>query len=146
MKRLFSFLFWSFLFLVACVGLDQLLMRVAMPLPVLAEVRTFYVDFRPRLLHLAQRTTAATSPSAKKAAPPRLQQSVPVLPMPKAAEPPSVLPRVKKSPAATSSPAAEGEAKAPHYLYVDGKGALLFADRLEEIPPAYRKDVQRLTR
>jgi hypothetical protein len=144
MKRLFSFLFWSFLFLVACVGLDQLLMRVAMPLPVLSEVRTFYVDFRPRLLRLAQRTPAATSPSAKKAAPPRLQQSVPVLP--KAAEPPSVLPREKKSPAATSSPSAEGEVKAPHFLYVDGKGALLFADRLEEIPPAYRKDAQRLAR
>jgi hypothetical protein len=144
MKLLFSFLFWAFLFLVACVGLDQLLMRVAMPLPVLAEVRTFYADFRTRLLHLAQRTPEATAPGGKKAAPARLQQSGPVLP--KAAEPPSVLPREKKRPPATSSPSADGEAKAPHYLYVDGKGALLFADRLEEIPPAYRKDAQRLAR
>lgn len=144
MKLLFSFLFWVFLFLVACVGLDQLLMRVAMPLPVLAEVRTFYVDFRTRLLHLAQRTSEATSPGGKKAAPPRLQQSAPVLP--KAAEPSSALPREKKRPTATSSPSADGEAKAPHYLYVDGKGTLLFADRLEEIPPAYRKDAQPLAR
>lgn len=30
------------------------------------------------------------------------------------------------------------------YLYVDGQGTLQFADRLEEVPPAYRSEAQPL--
>ncbi len=31
------------------------------------------------------------------------------------------------------------------YLYVDAAGVLHFADRLDEVPPAYRQEAQRLT-
>lgn len=40
-----------------------------------------------------------------------------------------------------SAPAPE-KPQAPLYLYSDDSGELHFADRLEDIPPAYRKDAQ----
>ncbi len=143
MKRLFSFLFWSFLFLVVCLGLDQLLVRSEMQLPVLAEVRTFYVDFRTRLLHLAQRPPGDESPSKGKSAPPRTQKGTPVPPI--TAEPPAA-PREGNTVPATTRLSPASEEKHPRYLYVDDKGALLFADHLEDVPPAYRKEAQRLER
>lgn len=143
MKRLFSFLFWSFLFLVVCLGLDQLLVRSEMQLPVLAEVRTFYVDFRTRLLHLAQRLPEDKSPSKGKSVTSRPQKATPV--PPKASKPTAAPGEGNTVPATTRiSPASEE--KHPRYLYVDDKGALLFADHLENVPPAYRKDAQRLER
>jgi hypothetical protein len=143
MKRLVSFLFWSFLFLVVCIGLDQLLVRSEMQLPVLAEVRTFYVDFRTRLLHLAQRLPEDQSLSKGKSVPTRPQKGTPV--PPKAAEPLDAPREGKNAPAKTSlSPVSEE--RLPRYLYVDNEGALFFADRLEDVPPAYRKDAQLLKR
>lgn len=136
MKRLVSFLFWTFLFLVVCLGLDQLLVRVEMPLPVLSEVRTFYVDFRTRLLQLGHRLPAKGAPAGKKAAVPPAPKAAPGV-QPKRAEPvPPSPPERKAAPAAAES--------APRYLYVDGQGELRFADRLEEVPAAYRKDAQPL--
>jgi hypothetical protein len=143
MKRLFSFLFWSFLFLVVCLGLDQLLVRSEMQLPVLTEVRTFYVDFRTRLLHLAQRLPEDKSPSKRKSVPSRPQKSAPI--PPKAAELPAT-PREGNNVPATTSLAPATEESLPRYLYVDDEGTLLFADRLEDVPPVYRKDAQRLER
>jgi hypothetical protein len=143
MKRLVSFLFWSFLFLVVCVGLDQLLVRVEMPLPVLSEVRTFYVDFRTRLLKLGHHLPAKRGSAEKKApaSAPARPKAAPV--QPKAAEP-VLSPPEKTSAPAQSSPVPTAGASNPRYLYVDRKGELRFADRLEEIPVAYRKDAQLL--
>ena len=63
---------------------------------------------------------------------------------PKAAEPLPLPPPEKKPAPASSSPAPAAGVSAPRYVYVDGQGELRFADRLEEIPAAYRKDAQRL--
>jgi len=134
MKRLVSFLFWSFLFLVVCLGLDQLLVRVEMPLPVLAEVQTFYVDFRTRLVQLGRHLPAKPGGVKKKA---------PAAAQPKAAEP-APSPSEKKSASARPATVPAESASNPHYLYVDSQGELRFADRLEEVPAAYRKDAQRL--
>jgi hypothetical protein len=143
MKRLFSFFFWSFLFLVVCLGLDQLLVRSEMQLPVLAEVRTFYVDFRTRLLHLAQRLPEDESPSKGKSALSRPKKGTAVLP--KAAGSPAS-PREGNTASATTSLSPTAEERLPRYLYADDQGALLFADRLEDVPPAYRRNAQRLER
>jgi hypothetical protein len=141
MKRLISFLFWSFLFLVVCVGLDQLLVRVAMPVPVLAEVRTFYVDFRSRLLRLGHRLPARPADSGKKVPAPARPKAVPE--KPKAAEP-ALAPPAKTSAPVRPAPVPSTGASSPRYLYVDGQGELHMVDRLEEVPAAYRKDAQRL--
>lgn len=174
MKRLISFLFWSFLFLVVCLGLDQLMVRVEMPLPVLAEVQTFYVDFRTRLLKLGhrmpvkrggvERKAPASAPARPKAASvqstappaaPMQPKAAPVQPkaasaqpkaapvQPKVPEPAPSSPEKKSAPAKPSPAPTAGESN-PHYLYVDKQGELRFADRLEEVPAAYRKDAQRL--
>jgi hypothetical protein len=143
MKRLVSFFFWSFLFLVVCLGLDQLLVRVEMPLPVLAEVRTFYADFRTRLLELGHRLPVklgSTEGKAPASAPAR-PKAAPV--QPKAAEPALSSPEKTSTPA-RPAPVPTAGASNPRYLYVDRQGELRFADRLEEIPVAYRKDAQQL--
>ena len=141
MKRLSSFLFWSFLFLVVCLGLDQLLVRVEMPVPVLAEVRAFYVDFRSRLLRLGHRLPAKPVDPGKKAPAPARPKAVPE--KPKTAEP-AFPPLEKKSVPAKPGPVPSAGASNPRYLYVDGQGELRFADRLEEVPAAFRKEAQRL--
>jgi len=123
MRRLAVFLFWAVVFLAIAAGLDQLLVRVEMPLPVLAEVRTFYVDFRGRLLSLQE------------AAPPARPAPVTQARTPEA--PPA---KKKGGPAHSAAP------PSPSYLYVDKGGELRFADRLEEVPAAYRKEAQRLER
>lgn len=142
MKRLVSFLFWTFLFLAVCLGLDQLLVRVEMPLPVLSEVRSFYVDFRTRLLQLGHRLPAKGAPAGKKAAvPPAAKGAAGARPkamdvQPKGAEPPP-----RSLPEKTPAPAGAG---APRYVYVDGQGELHFADSLEEVPASFRKGAQPL--
>jgi hypothetical protein len=139
MKRLISFFFWSFLFLVVCLGLDQLLVRVEMPLPVLTEVRTFYVDLRNRMLQLGHRLPAKRGGVEKKASP--QLKSAPA--QPKAAVP-AISPQQKASAPARPRPIPTANPSNPHYVSVDGQGELRFADRLEEVPAAYRKDAQRL--
>jgi len=141
MKRLISFLFWSFLFLVVCVGLDQLLVRVEMPVPVLAEVRTFYVDFRSRLLQLGQRFPAKLEDHGKKTPAPARPKAVPEKPK---VDAPALASPEKKSDPARPGPVPPAGASHPRYLYVDGQGELHMVDRLDEVPAAFRKDAQLL--
>jgi hypothetical protein len=141
MKRLVSFLFWSFLFLVVCVGLDQLLVRVAMPVPVLAEVRTFYVDFRTRLLQLGHRLPVKRESTERKTPAPAPPKAGPV--KAKAAAP-KVSPSEKAPAPAQTSPVPPAVTSNPRYFYVDRQGELHFVDRIEEVPVAFRKDAQRL--
>ena len=54
MRRLAGFLLWSCLFAALLLATDQIFLRLPMPLPVLGEVRIFYLDFRQRLLQLPQ--------------------------------------------------------------------------------------------
>jgi len=132
MRRLAVFLFWTIVFIALAVGTDQLLLRVEMPLPVLAEVRTFYVDFRGRLLQLREAPPKGR-PASRPAAPPS-PAAAPV-------RPPQPPPATKKG-----APASSAETPSPRYLYVDRGGELRFADSLEEVPAAYREEAQRLER
>jgi hypothetical protein len=144
MKRLSSFLFWCFLFLGVCFGLDQLLVRVEMPVPVLAEARTFYVDFRTRLVNLAQRVAEGQPPAGTEKTPPRPPKHESA--RSKAIELTLAASEEEEISPATTKPFSPSTEGSPRYLYVDGKGALLFSDRLEDIPAAYRKEAQFLDR
>lgn len=116
MKRIAAILLWSGLFLVILFGVDQFFLRVPASAPVLDEVRTFYLDFRGRLLKLAGR------------------------------EPEATLESVIEGSAAPAAARPAGKGGAPRYLYVDGQGELQFADTLEEVPAAYRKEAQPIGR
>jgi len=143
MARFLSLLFWTAVFLLIMLAIDQFLLRVPASVPVHAVVATFYRDLRGRLLDLA----VEKSPSAEKApgAPPK-----PASPL-KTREPAEV-PQAsieavieqqqphKVSPApgkgsAVKSPPAEPAAR---YLYADEQGGLHFAATLAEIPEQYR--------
>ena len=113
MKRLVRFSIRAALFLAVLLAFDQLVLHVPLDLPGVRETRTFYLDFRDRLLNLAE--------------------------APKA---PSIEATIDRS--AGKEQETPSAAASPRYLYVDQHGNLNFADSLEQVPLAYRQDVQRL--
>jgi hypothetical protein len=123
MKGTARFIFWTLVFMVLLLGLDQFFHRIPASTPIHVEIRTFYLDLRGRLLRLAD---ADKAPTTKPVLPPK---------SPLQAPPPKGQ--------ATNPGAADA---APRYLYVDAAGQLHFADRLEDIPPAFRRDAQTLAR
>lgn len=141
---LLSFLLWSLVFLSIAVGLDQLFVRVEMRQPVLAEIRTFHVDFRTRLLHLAVQLRSTEIPATKK-------KELPSMPKisstaAKSTVRPSAATGGKGEQPVTTQAAPAESAGNPRYLYTDDKGDLLFADRVEDIPADYRGAAQPLAR
>ena len=78
MKKLFSFLLWTLIFALLLVGADQFFSRVEPQGRTWTEVRSFYLDFRQRLLNLPQSVDTprqAPSPAAVTAdqAPPEVK-------------------------------------------------------------------------
>jgi hypothetical protein len=143
--KLGTFLLWTLVFVAIVLATDQFFVRFNPRLPVLAEVRAFYVDFRARLLGLEPTLPrlpewATPAGSGKPApSPPADAPARPDVP-----EPPP------KKPAA--APAAKAAAPAPlpaggaGYVYADERGELRFAATLGEIPPALRAKAQPLAR
>jgi len=116
MKRIAGILLWGSLFLAILLGMDQFFLRVPVDVPALKEIRAFYCDFRGRLFSLVGQEDRPSLESVIE------RNDVP-------------------------APARPGRKEsAPRYLYVDRKGALQFADALEEIPSEYRKEAQPLGR
>jgi hypothetical protein len=127
MNKLTKFLLWSVVFLALLLACDQLLLRVPMRQPALATIRSFYLDFRGRLLHLGEHRP-----------PPTIDQLID-----REVQSPPPLPAAKRlAPAAKTAAPASG----PRFLYVDGEGNLQFADRLEDIPRKYRKAARPMER
>jgi len=127
MNKLMKFLLWSVVFLALLLACDQLLLRVPMRQPALATVRSFYLDFRGRLLHLDEHRP-----------PPTIDQLID-----REVQSPPPVPTAKRlAPAAKTAAPAPG----PRYLYVDGEGNLQFADRFEDIPRKYRKAARPMER
>ena len=120
MFKMTRWFIWGLFALLLLTALDQVLLRVALPVPGYVEVHEFYVDFRNRLLDLTGMrggdSVARVITASKK----------------------SVV--AAKPPAMTPPPA-----KGPRYLYVDGEGALQFVDSLDQIPLQYRRDAQPLS-
>jgi len=61
MKKLIRALFWGLVFVLLLGGIDQLLVQTPFKGPLIGSVRTFYLDFRQRLLGLAGPATAPPS-------------------------------------------------------------------------------------
>ena len=127
MRRLIKPIFWTFLFLIMMLVIDQVLVQVPPVHPAHAAIKTFYQDFRGRLTELAFDEKRAT---------------------PKSIE--AVIEKQQKEPARAdqkdikkvqeqSKPSPEPQTtKAQRYIYSDGKGELHFADSLNDVPDEYR--------
>ena len=131
MHRLIKPIFWTFLFLVMMLVIDQFLVQVPPVHPAHAAVSNFYKDFRGRLNDLAfgeknfklksieavitkqQKNQKKSSPKAIKAA-------------------------QGKTVTATTSQAKSLQ----RYIYSDGKGELHFTDSLDDVPDEYRGQAQ----
>jgi len=131
MHRLIKPIFWTFLFLVMLLVIDQFLVQVPPIHPAHEAVSNFYRDFRGRLIDL--------SVGEKQAAPESVEA---VIEKQQAAE---------QKAAAKAGPSAKKQAqpvkstsagKSQRYIYSDGKGELHFADSLEEVPDKYRGQAQ----
>jgi hypothetical protein len=130
MRRLIKPIFWTFLFLVMMLVIDQFFVQVPPVHPAHEAVSNFYRDFRGRLIDLTL---------GEKQAEPKSVEAV--IEKQQAAE--------KKAAAAGATnkkPAAPASSSAPEksqrYIYSDGKGELHFADSLEEVPDKYRGQAQ----
>lgn len=130
MRRLIKPIFWTFLFLVMLLVIDQFFVQVPPVHPAHEAVSNFYKDFRGRLIDLTF--------GDKKAEPESVEA---VIEKQQAAEKkaPTAGTTDKKpaTPAKSNSPA-----KSKRYIYSDGKGELHFADSLEEVPDKYRGQAQ----
>lgn len=125
MKPISRALLWTLLLLLILFAIDQLLLRVPVRQPILATVRSFYLDFRTRLSHLRP----DGEPHSIEAVIERAEPS-------SVTRPPR--PRTQKK----AAPA--GAAKNPKYFYADAHGELHFADSWQEIPEEFRREAQRL--
>jgi hypothetical protein len=125
MHRLIKPIFWTFLFLVMMLVIDQVLVQVPPIHPAHAAVSNFYQDFRSRLTDLGfgekkaapKSIEAVISKQQKKTAPKKTEQTK---------EQKTEIPR---------TPQAQ---KSQRYIYSDGKGELHFADSLDDVPDEFR--------
>jgi len=69
MKKIIRALFWGLVFVVILGGIDQLLVQTPFEGPLLGSVRTFYLDFRKRLIDL-------TGPSDPRSVEQSIEESV----------------------------------------------------------------------
>jgi hypothetical protein len=125
MHRLIKPIFWTFLFLVMMLVIDQLLVQVPHVHPAHAAVSNFYRDFRSRLTDLAFGERKA-APKSIEAVISKQQKGV----EPKKAE--------ESRAEQTETTAAQQAKKSQRYIYSDGKGELHFADSLDDVPDKYR--------
>jgi len=125
MHRLIKPIFWTFLFLVMMIVIDQVLVQVPPIHPAHTAVRNFYQDFRSRLTDFAFGEKKATPKSIEAVIAKQQKETVP-----KKTE------QAKGQQAeATAAPKAQ---KGQRYIYSDGKGELHFADSLDDVPDGYR--------
>lgn len=131
-------LLWTICFLALLLALDQLALHLKPATPLLQELQSGYRTFRSRLLgHRPQpplTIEAVIDRNSNRPSPKTTVQPSPK-PLKRKVETPPRKTAVKQP---TATPAAG------KYLYVDADGELQFADRLEDIPPALRKEAQPL--
>ena len=125
MHRLIKPIFWTFLFLVMMIVIDQVLVQVPPIHPAHTAVRNFYQDFRSRLTDFTFGEKKATPKSIEAVIANQQKETVP-----KKTEPTK-----GQQAEATAAPKAQ---KGQRYIYSDGKGELHFADSLDDVPDGYR--------
>lgn len=131
MRRLIKPIFWTFLFLVMLLVIDQFFVQVPPVHPAHEAISNFYRDFRGRLIDLT---------FGEKQAEPESVEAV--IEKQQAAEKKTTTTTVTtdKKPAAPAK--SNSPEKSQRYIYSDGKGELHFADSLEEVPDKYRGQAQ----
>ena len=127
MHKLIKPIFWTFLFLVMMLVIDQFLVQVPPIHPAHAAVSNFYRDFRERVVNLAF--------SEKKDAPKSIEA---VIETQQKAEAKKAGQGQKQAGSAVKTQAKA----AARYLYSDGSGELHFVDSLDEVPKEYRNQAQ----
>ena len=125
MYRLIKPIFWTFLFLVMMLVIDQVLVQVPPVHPAHAAVRNFYQDFRSRITDLTFGEKKATPKSIEAVIAKQHKETAP-----KKTE------QTKQQQAEAA--AAPQTQKDQRYIYSDGKGELHFADSLDDVPDEYR--------
>ena len=129
MHRLIKPIFWTFLFLVMMIVIDQVLVQVPPIHLAHTAVRNFYQDFRSRLTDFTFGEKKATPKSIEAVIAKQQKETAPK-------DMALLLPN-------HSFLAAQASAqKAPRYIYADGKGELHFADSLDDVPDEYRRLAQ----
>jgi hypothetical protein len=130
MSRLIKPIFWSFLFLIMMLVIDQFFVQVPPVHPAHAAVSNFYQDFRGRLIDLTS--------GEKKASPKTIEAVIEKQKSQKASAQ-----KVKKEAPKQAKPTSTSQIeKSQRYLYSDGKGELHFVDSLDEVPDEYRGQAQ----
>lgn len=131
MYRLIKPIFWTFLFLIMMLVIDQLLVQVPPVHPAHAAVSNFYRDFRGRLIDLAF-NEQKTTPKSIEAIIEKQQKNQK-----------TTTKKVNKSAQKPAQTASKSQAKKPQrYLYSDSKGELHFTDSLDEVPDEFRGQAQ----
>jgi hypothetical protein len=130
MNRLIKMIFWTFLFLIMMLAIDQFLVQVPPVNPAHAAIRNFYRDFRSRMIDLVF-GEEKTEPASIEAVIDEQGKTR------KAALPASAKDTEQSKPAA--KPQAQAHRR---YIYSDARGELQFADSLEEVPKAFRGQAQ----
>ena len=131
MHRLIKPIFWTFLFLIMMLVIDQILVQAPPVHPAHAVVSSFYRDFRSRLIDLAfnKQKTALKSIEAVIEKQQKKKKAT--------------VKKVNKSAQKPTQAASKPQLKKPQrYLYSDGKGELHFTDSLDEVPDEYRGQAQ----
>jgi hypothetical protein len=118
MFKIARWFIWGLFSLLLLTAIDQVLLRVDLPVPGYAQIHEFYVDFRSRLLGLTSNDSVGRVISTA-------QKNVPENP--------------------ATRPLSHPKKVSPRYLYVDGDGALQFVDSLDQVPLQYRRDAQPLS-
>ena len=127
MKHLFKTIFWTFFLILLLLGIDQYFVRVPASQPTVAAVRSFYLDFRARLLRQLPEEVPVSVEAVIEAAEKEVAQPQPQTLAPKKA-----------------APVSAAEEPKYRYIYADADGGLHFAATLEEIPEPFRRQAQRL--
>jgi hypothetical protein len=131
MRRLIKPIFWTVLFLVMLLAIDQFFVQVPPVHPAHEAVSNFYRDFRGRLIDLTFGEKQAEPKSVEAVI--EKQQAAEK----KAATKIGTTDKKPAPPARSTNPETS-----QRYIYSDGKGELHFADSLEEVPDKYRGQAQ----
>lgn len=118
MNRTSKAIVWSIVFVALLLATDQFMLRVEFSQSQMQVARSFYLDFRQRLIALG-----GSSDHDSVGAVIELTQ-------------PDTMPDVVRR---------RNEGDSPRYLYLDAEGTIQFADSIEEIPTALRDGVERLS-
>ncbi|PLX85567.1 MAG: hypothetical protein C0614_04325 [Desulfuromonas sp.] len=139
-----KWLFWSLLFMLIFLAIDQFLVRVPPLHPAHAAFSRFYQDFRSRLCTLTfgrgnlphQKTVVTPAKPGGKKIP--AAKSVPD--KTSGNDQPSIETVIEEKKHLQPSSSSQPE----RYIYSDSAGVLQFADSLEEVPPQFRDQAQKL--